>query len=558
MTVSFTMLREKLFLALVAICCSWGSQAQTAPDTYWVQFTDKANTPYSLDAPEQFLSARAIARRQAQGIALDELDLPVDPAYITNVLATGDVQLVNRSKWFNAITIRTADTDALLAIQQLPFVQQLRSTQQLHGMPVSPEKFALPMAPAERGGGSGDYGASFTQIAMLNGHELHALNAQGQGMLIGVLDSGFDQANTINAFDELRNREGIVLTRDMVNHDGDVYADHWHGRSVLSCLAAVMPGYLIGTAPAADYVLVRTENADTEYIVEEDNWVAGAELCDSLGCDVLNTSLGYTRFDDPAQDHVYADMNGLTTRISIASGIAAMKGMVPVNSAGNSGQSEWYYISAPADAINILAVGAVGDQEQVAPFSSRGPSADGRVKPDVMAMGWGAIGLDAAGEFVVPISGTSFSSPILAGLVACLWQLHQGRTSTEIMDAVRRSASLWTAPNDSMGYGIPDFMQAHLFLDATTGISEDANNARMKVHPVPFVERLEILLPASVQGAWSAEVVDAAGRVQWRTSGRGAGSERIVLTGLHALDPGVYVLRFSSGHTMHTARVVKE
>ncbi|MBL7981413.1 MAG: S8 family serine peptidase [Flavobacteriales bacterium] len=555
---SFTMLREKLLLAFVAVFCSLVSQAQTAPDTYWVQFTDKTNTPYSLDAPEQFLSARAIARRQAQGIALDELDLPVDPAYITGVLATGDVQLVNRSKWFNAITIRTSDTDALLAIQQLPFVQQLRSTQQLHGTPVSPDKFALPMTPTERGGGSGDYGASFTQIAMLNGHELHAMNAQGQGMLIGVLDSGFDQANTINAFDELRNREGIVLTRDMVNHDGDVYADHWHGRSVLSCLAAVMPGYLIGTAPAADYVLVRTEEAATEYIVEEDNWVAGAELCDSLGCDVLNTSLGYTRFDDPAQDHAYADMNGLTARISIASGIAAMKGMVPVNSAGNSGQSEWYYISAPADAINILAVGAVGDQEQAAPFSSRGPSADGRVKPDVMAMGWGAIGLDAAGEFVVPISGTSFSSPILAGLVACLWQLHPGRTATEIMDAVRRSASLWTAPNDSMGYGIPDFMQAHLFLDATTSISEEANNARMKVQPVPFADRLEVLLPAAVQGAWTAEVVDAAGRVQWRTSGRDAGSERIVLTGLRALDSGVYVLRISSGHTMHAAHVVKE
>jgi|688.fasta_scaffold03559_21 hypothetical protein len=558
MTFTSDMPRAKLLLALMAFTCSLLSNAQTAPDTYWVQFTDKSNTPYSLDAPEQFLAARAIARRQAQGIALDELDLPVDPAYIAGVLATGDVQLVNRSKWFNAITIRTTDTDALLTIVQLPFVQQVRSTQRLQGAPVSPDKFALPMAPAERGGGSGDYGASFTQIAMLNGHLLHAMNAQGQGMLIGVLDSGFDQANTIAAFDDLRNREGIVFTRDMVNHDGDVYADHWHGRSVLSCMTAVMPGYLIGTAPAADYVLVRTEEAATEYIVEEDNWVAGAELCDSLGCDVLNTSLGYTRFDDPAQDHAYADMNGLTARISIAAGIAAMKGMVPVNSAGNSGQSEWYYISAPADAVNILAVGAVGDQEQVAPFSSRGPSADGRVKPDVMAMGWGAIGLDAAGEFVVPISGTSFSSPILAGLVACLWQLHPGRTSTEIMDAVRRSASLWTAPNDSMGYGIPDFMQAHLFLDATTVIADDAASARLRVHPVPFGDRLEVLLPAALNGTWSADVIDAAGRVQWRTSGRGAGSERLVITGLQGMSPGVYMLRISAGSTVHTVRVVKE
>jgi serine protease AprX len=546
-----------VFLSLVLVL---PAGAQTAPDTYWVQFTDKFNTPYSVDAPEQFLSARAIARRAAQGIAIDELDLPVDPAYIAGVLATGEVQLVNRSKWFNAITIRTSDTDALLAIAALPYVQVVRSTFRVSGEAPAPDKFMAPLLPEERGGGGGslDYGASFTQVAMINAHLLHEIEAQGQGMLIGVLDSGFDQVNTIPGFDALRQREGIVYTKDMVVHDGDVYTDHWHGRSVLSCMAAVMPGYLMGTAPEADYVLVRTEEAATEYLVEEDNWVSGAELCDSLGCDLLNTSLGYTQFDDSTMDHSYADMDGLTTRISLAAGMASQKGMVVLNSAGNSGMSDWYYIGAPADAIDILAVGAVGDTGQVAPFSSRGPSADGRVKPDVMAMGWGAIGLDAAGEFVVPINGTSFSSPILAGGVACLWQLHPGRTASEIMDAVRRSASHWTMPNDSMGYGIPDLWAAHLWLDATTGVSESDQQATVTAWPMPFQDAFELLLPEAGGLALTVQIMDATGRMVHATRMPVAPDGRCRVTGLTNLPGGLYVFRATDGVRNWTSRVVKQ
>ena len=534
--------------------------AQTAPDTYWVQFTDKLNTPYSVDAPEQFLSARAIARRAAQGIAIDELDLPVDPAYIAGVLATGEVQLVNRSKWFNAITIRTADTDALLAIQSLPYVQVLRATFRVSGEAPAPDKFMAPLVPEERGGGggTGDYGASFTQVSMINAHLLHEIEAKGQGMLIGVLDSGFDHVNTIPGFDALRQREGIVYTKDMVVHDDDVYTDHWHGRSVLSCMAAVMPGYLMGTAPEADYVLVRTEEAATEYLVEEDNWVSGAELCDSIGCDLLNTSLGYTQFDDSTMDHSYADLDGLTTRISKAAGIASQKGMVVLNSAGNSGMSAWYYIGPPADAIDILAVGAVGDTGQVAPFSSRGPSADGRVKPDVMAMGWGSIGLDAAGEFVVPINGTSFSSPILAGGVACLWQLHPGRTASEIMDAVRRSASHWTMPNDSMGYGIPDLWAAHLFLDATTGSGEGAPSGSALAWPMPFQDAFDVVLPGLAGDRTTVQLMDATGRVVHQSRLPVGPDGRCRVTGLEALPSGLYLFRATDGVRSWTSRMVKQ
>ena len=547
-------------LALL-ICVATAIQvvAQIGPDTYWVQFTDKDATPYSIGEPEQFLSARSIARRQAQGISIDETDLPVDPGYISAVLATGSVQLVNRSKWFNAITIRSTDALALDAIGQLPFVSTVRATRRLMlESPLPREKFTLEAPPSMmlRGGQPEDYGLSWNQIFIHNGHLLHAFDAKGQGMLIGVLDSGFEDADSLAAFADLRAREGIVLTRDMVNHDGDVYDDHWHGRSVLSCMTGILPGYLQGTAPMADYALVRTEEVAFEMVVEEDNWVAGAELLDSLGCDVLNTSLGYTTFDDSLLDHTYEQLDGLTTRITIAAGMASQKGMIPVQSAGNNGWSPWHYISAPADANDILAVGAVGNQGQFAGFSGWGPSADGRVKPDVMAVGWGAIGLRLEGDSVASINGTSFSSPIMAGLVACLWQLHPERSAHDVMDAVRRSAHLWLAPNDSMGYGIPDFMVAHAWLELTAGVEDPVGSSGMLVSPNPFEQGIRIAAPGARDGLARIVIIDALGRTAAENSIM-MRSESAGLSGLESLSPGTYLFRLVKDGRVWSARAVK-
>lgn len=532
----------RYLVLLLLMPAAFFASAQTAPDTWWVQFTDKAGTPYSLDQPEAFLSQRAIQRRQVQGIALDELDLPVDPAYIQAVLALGDVQLHNRSKWFNAITVRTNDPVLIDAIASLPFVLNVRGTRSLAGTPGAHDKFAALEPLADR---DYDYGDSFGQIAMMNGHLLHDMNAQGQGMLIGVLDSGFDGADVIPGFDALRARGGIVYTSDQVDHDGDVYQDHWHGRSVLSCMAAIVEGALVGTAPLADYVLVRTEDASTEYLVEEDNWVSGAELCDSLGVDILNTSLGYTTFDDSLQDHSYLDLDGATTRISIAAGIASRKGMVPVISAGNQGNSEWFHISAPADAIDVLAVGATGAQAQHAFFSSHGPSADGRVKPDVAAMGWGTTGMGPDGNGIQPINGTSFSAPLVAGLVACLWQMHPDRSAQDIMDAVRRSATQFNNPDIQLGYGIPDFQLADQLLELTTAVQEPAAIIP-SVHPMPFNDGFTVLLPQVLEGPVVLELWDTSGRLVWsqRSIGR---TERITAQdqGLSRLSPGAYVLRMN-------------
>jgi serine protease AprX len=501
--------------------------AQTAPATYWVRFTDKATTPFSIGAPQDFLSPRAIHRRESQGIPIDDLDLPVDPAYISALLAAGQFQLHTVSKWFNAVTIRSTDTLALDTITSLPFVSELRCLR-----PGAAEegrtgdKFGTVKRAQENATLDETYGASLRGISMMNGHLLHELGgARGEGMLIGILDAGFDRANSMDAFSALRDRNGILLTGDIVCPGCDVYQQYWHGRSVLSVLAGQLPGKLMGTAPNADYILLRTEDTDSEYPVEEDNWIRGAEIADSIGCDVLNTSLGYTDFDDSTMDHVRADLDGLTVRISIAAGIASRKGMIPVQSAGNSGTSEWHYISAPADAIDILTVGAVDEDRAVTNFSSRGPSVDGRVKPDVCAVGLGTVGVSGTGDDVERINGTSFASPLVCGLTACLWQLHPDQTAHAIMDAVRRSASHFHQPNDSIGYGIPDFWRAHLLLGGTdlTGLNAPAF---FNVYPLPFSNALNIELFTGETDELTLDLFDVTGRA--------------VLSRILAVEPRIY------------------
>lgn len=546
-----------LFGTCCGLLCASGLMAQTAPAIYWVQFTDKQHTPYSLSAPEEYLSQRALERRARQQVPIDSLDLPVDPAYIAQLLAAGDIELLHVSKWFNAATIRSTDTLALDSLGLLPFVHDVRMTVDGKPRPArATDKFGPPGKSY-----AGAYGSSFRQIEMMNGHLLHEVGAaKGQGLLIGVLDSGFEEADILPGLATLRARNGIVLARDIVEPGGNVYAAHYHGRSVLSVMAGEVDGKLIGTAPLADYVLVRTEDVGSEYLVEEDNWVSGVELCDSIGCDVLNTSLGYTTFDDSTQDHSYADLNGLTSRMTLAADIAARKGMIPVNSAGNSGSAPWHYISVPADAFDILSVGAVDSGRTVAGFSSRGPSADGRVKPDVAAMGLRTVGLDGAGWNVGTLNGTSFAAPLVAGLTACLWQLHPQRTAQEIMHAVRQSASQHAQPEDALGHGIPDFWRAHLLLGGRniTGLQ---SSTVLQVMPVPFTDLLDIEVYAGDAQRMELRIHDLLGRIVWSST---TGLEphtysrvRIQDDLLTQLRAGVYIVEVRVGASRLTQRVVK-
>lgn len=468
------MKRFTALVLMVHVCFNLISQV--APDKYWVKFTDKNNSPYSINNPEAFLSPKAIDRRNAQGIAILENDLPVNSTYIQGVANTG-ATVLNVSKWYNSVTVYTTSQSVIDAINLLPYVLSVEKGKYI----VKPEKSEKPffknesygeipeenliLGPAS--GESYNYGAAYNQINMLNGIPMHDLGFDGTGMTIAILDAGFLNTNIIDAFDSLWNNGQILGTRDFVSPLApDIFGSHSHGTSVLSTIGANLPGQMVGTAPKADFWLLRSEDGATEYLIEELNWVSAAEFADSVGADVINSSLGYTTFDDPSQDHTYQDMDGNTTPITIGADLAASKGMIVVNSAGNSGGSSWQYIGAPADGDSVFSIGAVTASGNYASFSSTGPTFDGRIKPNVVAQGSGSTIISAYSGNVTTGSGTSFSSPITAGMVACLWQAHQNKRNTQIMEAIEQSATLAGSPNYLLGYGIPDYFDAHTTLSA--------------------------------------------------------------------------------------------
>ena len=337
---------------------------------------------------------------------------------------------------------------------------------------------------------------------------LHDAGYTGQGMLIAVFDAGFYGVDTLNAFQDLWANNQIVDQHDFVDGGDIQYNKSLHGMQVLSTMGGNLPGELVGTAPDASYALFRTEDGGSEFLIEEYNWVAGAEYADSIGADVFNTSLGYTTFNDPSQNHTYADMNGDIAPITIGADIAASKGVLVVNSAGNSGGSIWHYIGAPADGDSVLAIGAVNPARGIAGFSSRGPSFDGRVKPNVCAQGE-LTSIYTAGNVVVQSNGTSFSGPVLAGGAACLWQSSPTYSSMEIFAAIEESAHLSSNPNDDFGYGIPNLFLASYLV---TGTTELLGAKEIAVYPNPASSFTNILLPQEPSNV-EIIVTDINGRV---------------------------------------------
>ncbi|MEK6615465.1 MAG: S8 family serine peptidase, partial [Bacteroidota bacterium] len=390
-------IQNSVFCLLFSVFYLLSSPSFSQYTKYWIQFTDKNNNPYSVSTPSAFLSPRAIQRRTNQSIAVVQNDLPITPAYYNSVKNVPNVTIINRSKLFNAFTIYTTDATALTTINNFSFVLNTKPVQRYHRKfgieenvaPVLTSNFKL-----QTSNSSYNYGPSFNQINMIGGVCLHTQGFHGEGMVIAIMDAGFYKADSLSVFDSLRLNNQILGTWDFVDNDTMVYDVHPHGSYVLSTMGGNLPGMIVGTAPKANYYLLRTEQGATEYIIEEDNWVSAAEFADSAGADVFTTSLGYTDFDDSTQNHTYADMDGNTARISIATDMAVSKGIFAVCSAGNSGNSPWNFIGAPADADSVLAIGAVDSLGNYASFSSNGPTADGRVKPNVAAQGQAAVVTD--------------------------------------------------------------------------------------------------------------------------------------------------------------------
>lgn len=476
----------KRLLLFLTLFVSIRLDAQIAPSKFWIQFTDKNNTPYSIDNPEEFLSERAIQRRLDYNIAIDEYDLPINPLYIEAVENAG-ATILNPSKWLNGVSVEITDPSVLEKINELTFVEKTRV---LEDEPLkhlikkrrSSAEVADVIADLSKSSLRNYYGYAYDHINQLNGIELHNRGYRGEGMLIGLCDGGYDDADTHVAFDAVRNDNRLVATRDFIHGNGDVYSASSHGTSCWSLMAGNVTDEFVGTAPMASYVLCRTEDVGSENVIEEYNWVSAAEYLDSLGVDVISTSLGYITFDDDAASHIYGDLDGKTAVITIGSEIAASKGVLCVTSAGNDGDTDFPYVSAPADGENVLTVGAVGSDGERAYFSSVGPTYDGRIKPDLMAHGYNTV-VAAYNNAYYQGSGTSFACPVLAGMVACLWQANKHLPAKMIVEALKQNASYSSNPNNEYGYGIPDMMEILYYIYVKENNVDE--NAIVAIFPNP-------------------------------------------------------------------------
>jgi len=428
----------------------------------WVYFNDKPEANFYLDNPLEMLSQRALDRRTNQNITIDYTDVPVHQPYIDALNNTETVVVLAKLKWLNAVHIR-GTYSAISALAGFSFVESIVfANKSLNNSP-KPNLGSKKQYPNQKNLNLNEnfsYGNSANQVEIHNGHLLHQEGFTGTGKIIAVLDNGFIGVNTALPFERLHNENLILGGYDFVNRSDDFYTGGNHGTRVLSVMGAYQENELIGTAPNASYYLFITEDNNSETPLEESLWVEAAETADSLGVDIINTSLGYATFDNPDYNYTYNDMDGITTFISKGLNFAYSKGIICVTSAGNYGNTSWQYITSPADALGAFSVGAVNNMGEYASFSSIGPTADNRIKPDVVAQGVASVNALPSGA-IGTSNGTSFSAPIIAGLTACLWEAFPDLTNEQLMQFIRESAHLYENPTFQLGYGIPDFYQAY-------------------------------------------------------------------------------------------------
>ena len=423
---------------------------------YRIALSDKKGA-FDLSKPEKLLSKKALERRKRQMLTLDETDRPVSPKYIKKINKLAPV--VGTSRWLNTVLVKVTDTTVINKICELEFVWGARKVWTSTGKENEmPERHEYATTFAAKDSTDNFYGKGFRQISVMGGDSLHAAGFRGQGMTIAVIDGGFCNADVIPSIKKIN----ILGTHDFVCEPRpDIYLDTSHGTGVLSCMGLNEPNIFIGTAPEASFWLLRSEDGRTEQEVEEDYWVMAAEFADSVGVDVINTSLGYNKFDDPSTSHKYNDLDGRTAFISRGASMLADKGVVLVCSAGNAGDEPWKKITPPADANDVITVGALNRQLVNANFSSIGPSQDGRVKPDIMAIGNPSYLMYGEGE-IIRANGTSFSSPTACGMVACLWQALPHLTAKELIEIVRQCGDNYQHPDNIYGYGLPNFWHAYI------------------------------------------------------------------------------------------------
>ncbi|MFT5617200.1 MAG: serine protease AprX [Arenicella sp.] len=526
---------------------------------HFVQFSGKDTTGF--DSPTEFLSAKSLARRSRQGIELNERDYPVNQNYLDSITATG-AELVYATKWLNGALV-LAFEEQLSVILKKDFVRRNTPIIQLYGGTRVQE--IAESCPAK------EYASSKSQVEMLGADSLHGLGYAGNGISIAVFDDGFLNVDKISAFNFLMQNH-LGGTYNIVNPESDVFSsgNRSHGTVVLSAMAAYLENEIVGTAYDADYYLFITENSAEESPVEELNWLVAAEKADSLGIDIINSSLGYYDFDDVNLALSYSDLDGDKAIITQAADFAASTGMLVVTSAGNEGAISWQKIIAPADADSVLAVGAVAPDGNKMSFSSEGPTADGRIKPNVMAQG-GSVAVVNSNGNITKSSGTSFSTPIMAGFVACLWQAYPNLTNMELIDKLQKSGDLADQANNLYGYGIPDFGRfaslagspsvdnAYCNSELPTSLITESLN-QITIFPNPILDnKIQISFPKELLGQeLQISLVDLVGKTYSQENVLVQQAIESLEIRTRKLESGIYILTIITGTQEKTFRVLVE
>jgi hypothetical protein len=540
----------------ICICIETIGQKGLAPAQYMIEFTDKPNTTIDETELQNYFSSRAFARREKYDILFDKNDYPVNQEYIDSLRAL-NLTILYKSKWLNAVVIQSVDTLLLDTLHNISFILDNRPLQS-HRKTVYDkiEKFKNPRStdnmfdyvPYD------NYGEASNQLKMLMGHVLHRDGYRGEGLHIAVIDAGFDGVDELPVFDSIRVNNRILGGWDFVENDYLSYSAHYHGTSVLSIMAGNLKDKYLGTAPQASYLLLRTEDASSEYLIEEFLWILAAEYSDSAGVDIICTSLGYEYFDDSTQNHTYCDMNGINTIISWAALIAARKGILVVTSAGNSGSKSWKYITAPADADSIIAVGAVNSDGDYAKFSSQGPTVDGRTKPEVVAQGV-STSLQKANGTIGNSSGTSYAAPLIAGLSACLWQRYPDLNNMAIRQKILESSEHYENPDFFYGYGIPDFALA---AGLEVGINNLPEQNPIIIAPNPFHDTFSIHFE-NIYNTIIVTIFDTNGRklLTETHEQHSAFHQAIEIQSSGLLSPGVYIVKIALQDNIHNFKLLK-
>lgn len=534
------------FTMLLLSAANWlFGQGGTYSYYYRVYFRDKGENAAGNYTSEDLLSTRAIERRQKAGISTPDFrDAPVNRDYINQISASG-FKLHCTSKWMNTALFKTQFPVDINVLLDFPFVSEAKIVKTPGKKSNFNNKLDFQIQQTE-------FPPFDRPVTMVNGSLLHNSGYDGKGILIAVLDGGFMYADQISSLNDLRNRKGIKATYNFVLDDEFVYDFHNHGTAVLSVLAGRISGRIEGTAPGADYLLLKTEDMESEFPCEEDFWAAGAEFADSAGVDIISSSIGYYNFDDPTLNYKYSDLDGKSAFVTRVADIAASKGILVVNSAGNERNKEWKRIIFPADGDSVVAVGAVDANDIIASFSSAGPSADQRIKPDNTAMGI-SVPIQISITSIDRSDGTSFSCPVLSGMAACLMQAVPKAINNDIIDAFHSCADRHNSPDSLYGYGIPDMVKALTILqDKYIKVPEEESIAG----PNPTTGNIEITFREQPEFL-SYEIISMTGKIVFRKDFPDFAGRTLRITELQNKEQGVYFIRLIRRDGIDVHKIIK-